>query len=135
MKLFIPAFFLISAGLLELSSISNRLFFLQLAWVAVGLVLLWAFRSLQGWGVLREALFIWGVYSIAIILLVVTLFVAPVIRNTQSWIVLGPFSFQPVELAKLALILVFANYFSKRHLLIARAKHIFASFAIFAVPK
>jgi rod shape determining protein RodA len=58
----------------------------------------------------------------------------PVIRNTHSWLVLGPFTLQPVELMKVALILVFASYFSRRHFAIARWRYIFASFAVFAAP-
>jgi rod shape determining protein RodA len=56
------------------------------------------------------------------------------VRNTHSWLVLGPFSLQPVELMKVALILLYANYFSRRHMAIARWKNIFTSFIFFVLP-
>lgn len=78
--------------------------------------------------------FIWGLYALSVFLLLVTYLTAPVIRNVRSWLVLGPFQFQPVELAKIALILVYAAYFSRRHLGIARLKYILTSFIFFIIP-
>ena len=57
-----------------------------------------------------------------------------IIRNTRSWLVLGPITLQPVEFMKVALILVFASYFSRRHLGVARWRYILASFAVFVIP-
>jgi rod shape determining protein RodA len=48
--------------------------------------------------------------------------------------VLGSFTLQPVELMKVALILLYANYFSRRHMAIARWKTIITSFFFFVIP-
>ena len=67
-------------------------------------------------------------------LLALAYFTAPVIRETRSWLVFGSFTVQPVELVKIALILLYAQYFSRRHLSVARWKNIFTSFFLFAIP-
>lgn len=78
--------------------------------------------------------FIGGLYGVALILLATAYFTSPVVRNVRSWIFFGPFGFQPVELVKVALILVYASYFSRRHLSISRWKNIATSFIFFFVP-
>jgi len=52
------------------------------------------------------------VYAAIIILLIVTRFVAPDIKGSHSWIVLGPMSLQPAEFAKVATALALAKLFS-----------------------
>ena len=52
------------------------------------------------------------VYTAVIFLLVVTRFVAPDIKGSHSWIVLGPMSLQPAEFAKCATALALAKLFS-----------------------
>jgi rod shape determining protein RodA len=54
-------------------------------------------------------------YSVSVALLVMTLFF-PAIRNIHAWIIIGGFTFEPSEIAKLALIVVLAKYFSQRHI-------------------
>jgi rod shape determining protein RodA len=57
-----------------------------------------------------------------------------VIRNARNWIVIGPISIQPVELMKAALIFLYAIYFRRRHLAVARWQNIVTSFIFFIVP-
>ncbi len=47
-----------------------------------------------------------------ILLLIVTIFVAPDIKGSRSWLVLGPMSLQPAEFAKFATALALAKLFS-----------------------
>ncbi len=58
-------------------------------------------------------------------------------HGAQSWFSFGSFSFQPSDFAKVALIIVLAKYFSRRHIEIANVKHILVSgayaFVIFAL--
>jgi len=68
------------------------------------------------------------------LLLVFVYLYGPVIRNTRSWIVFGPFNFQPVELMKVVLIFLYANYFSRRHFAIARWRNILTSLVFFILP-
>jgi cell division protein FtsW len=50
----------------------------------------------------------------AAVTLLLVLFVGPVVKGARRWIHLGIFTFQPSELAKLALILWLANYLDRR---------------------
>lgn len=129
-----PAFVLLGLGLLAISSISLHLFWLQLAWAAAGAVLVAAFTALDWRAIFTHRLAVWGIYAAAAAFLLTAFFTSPVIRNTKSWIVLGPVRFQPVEFAKIALILVYARYFRRRHLSIGCWPTIAGSAALFAVP-
>ncbi len=52
------------------------------------------------------------IYTGLLLLLVVTIFVAPDIKGSRSWLVLGPMSLQPAEFAKFATALAMAKLFS-----------------------
>jgi len=57
-----------------------------------------------------------------------TLFlIGKVSHGAASWINLGLFSFQPSDFAKLALVIILAKYFSRRHIEIANIRHIIVS--------
>ncbi|MDI6781137.1 MAG: rod shape-determining protein RodA [bacterium] len=53
------------------------------------------------------------IFIIAIVLLICVLF-GPSVRSAKSWFLLGPISFQPAEFAKLATIIVLAEYLSTK---------------------
>lgn len=134
LKLFLPVGVILCAGLLALSSISPRLFFLQLLWSGGGVILVMLLLRTNVRLFLNYRWFLWGLYCVAILLLALVLVVAPTIRNTRSWFPLGPFTIQPVELAKISLILLYAAYFSRRHVAVARWRFILTSFFLFGVP-
>lgn len=52
------------------------------------------------------------IYLALLVLLVVTIFVAPDIKGSRSWLVFGPMSLQPAEFAKFATALALAKMFS-----------------------
>lgn len=56
--------------------------------------------------------FAYFIYFFTIILLIVTIFVAPDIKGSRSWLVFGPVSFQPAELAKIATALALSRFMS-----------------------
>jgi len=56
--------------------------------------------------------FAYVIYVAVILLLIITIFVAPEIKGSRSWLVLGPVSFQPAELAKMATALALAKFMS-----------------------
>src|SRR5665647_510974 len=58
------------------------------------------------------SIFAYVIYGGAILLLILTIFVAPDIKGSRSWLVLGPISFQPAELAKVATALALAKFMS-----------------------
>ncbi len=72
-------------------------------------------------------------YLLGVALLVGTL-VSPSIRGTRAWIVLGNFTFEPSELAKLMLIIFMAKYFSQRHIHINMFRHVLISGLYFVIP-
>ena len=64
--------------------------------------------------------FAYWIYLLIILLLIVTIFVAPDIKGSRSWLVLGPVRLQPAEFAKFATALAIAKMLDryKFHLLI-----------------
>jgi rod shape determining protein RodA len=73
------------------------------------------------------------VYVIALGLLAASL-VFGAIRNIRAWIVIGGFTFEPSELAKLAFVVLIAKYFSQRHVHIDQFRHIIVSGIYCAIP-
>lgn len=57
-------------------------------------------------------IFAYFIYVSAMLLLLVTIFVATDIKGSRSWLVLGPISFQPAELAKVATALALSKFMS-----------------------
>ena len=57
-------------------------------------------------------MFAYLIYAALILLLVVTIFIAPDTRGSRSWLILGPVSLQPAEFVKFATALALAKYMS-----------------------
>ena len=72
-------------------------------------------------------------YFISVFLLLLT-FYSRSVRGVNAWIVLGQFTFEPAELAKLMLIVLMAKYFSQRHVHVNQLKHILISGIYFGIP-
>lgn len=132
--LLFPTAVLLAAGLTTLVSISKELFLFQFLWATLGAVLVVIFLFVDWRSFFNQRWLVWGLYAVSIVLLIAVYFIGPVVRNVRGWLLLGPFRFQPVELVKIALILLYAQYFSRRHLSIARVRHILTSFIYFAIP-
>ncbi|MFH1246428.1 MAG: FtsW/RodA/SpoVE family cell cycle protein [Candidatus Liptonbacteria bacterium] len=111
-----------------------HLFWLQLMWTVLGILFLALMIHYDWRAIFNHKVVIWGIYIGMVLLLLITYFTSPVIRNTRSWIVLGPVNFQPVEFTKIALILLYAWYFKRRHLAIGRWPTIITSLILFALP-
>lgn len=84
---------------------------LQLLWLAVSAVACLV--------VVRVDYHVWAEFSLVLhaavlVLLVVVLFFGKEVAGNRSWLVAGPFSFQPSELAKWTTCLVLAAYLSER---------------------
>lgn len=75
------------------------------------------------------------IYILTICLLIVTLFVAPNIKGSRSWLVFGPMSLQPAEFAKFATALALAKLFSGYNFsLNAKFSNYLRAFAIIFIP-
>jgi rod shape determining protein RodA len=72
-------------------------------------------------------------YIFSIILLLLTL-VSTSVRGTNAWITFAGLTFEPSEVAKLALIILMAKYFSQRHIQINEFKHVLISGIYFFIP-
>ena len=80
----------------------------QLMWIGLSLVL--AFMILMVDFRVYET-YAYLFYGIVLVLLVATIFLAPDIKGSHSWLVLGPVSLQPAEFAKFATALALARSF------------------------
>jgi len=83
--------------------------------------------SMVDWRFLRSTRVVMIIYSVSVLLLSLLFVVGSVFKGAQSWFSIGGFTFQPVDGAKLAVILVLAKYFSRRHVEIAHVRHILVS--------
>ena len=83
----------------------------QAVWMGLGLVLLLA-TLLVDYRTLERIAF--PFYAGVVGLLVSVLFVGRIVNGSQRWIDLGPMNLQPSELAKLALIILFARILARR---------------------
>lgn len=101
-------------GVLNVSSAARAtmsdLWFKQLLWVCAGFVAGAAVARLR---TSTLELLAYPLYTVTCILLVLVLAIGTPIKGAQRWLDLGPFNMQPSELAKLAMILVGARYFSR----------------------
>lgn len=84
----------------------NRIFLKQVLAVGLGGLVLMAVMHID-YRRYRSASAVYGLLGFSVLLLGVVLF-APAINGTRRWILAGGFSFQPSELAKLALVVYMA---------------------------
>jgi len=71
--------------------------------------------------------FVIGLYLFTLILLILVLLIGPNIKGTSGWLNFKFFSFQPIELAKLALVILLARYFATWHIEIWRPRRLLAT--------
>lgn len=74
------------------------------------------------------------VYVAFVILLAVTIFVAPDIKGSHSWLVLGPIRIQPAEFSKFATALVLARLLSSYGFSMAKRVDVLKMLAVVLVP-
>jgi rod shape determining protein RodA len=110
----------------------NTLFFKQLWLHLFGLAFALILIRLD-FRFLRSGHYAFIFYTFTILLLVALVSLGVVVNNAQSWFRFGGFSLQPVELAKLGLILLLAKFFYKRHIEISHLPTLFLSFVYAAV--
>lgn len=94
-----------NASILSFQEFSGKqLRWIGLAFLAGAMILLVDFRVYEAYA--------YPIYAVMILLLIVTIFVAPDIKGSRSWLVLGPMSLQPAEFGKCATALALAKLFS-----------------------
>lgn len=115
-------------GLITMNSFTGTspFFEKQLIWVSISLGV-FSIASIIDWRFLRRTEVVVALY-IGICGLLLSLFaVGSVFKGAQSWFNLGFIAFQPVDLAKLSLIILLSKYFSRRHVEIRNIRHIVVS--------
>ncbi|TAJ14584.1 rod shape-determining protein RodA [Patescibacteria group bacterium] len=98
----------------------------QIIWIVVGLSVFFIMSSID-FHFLRRTSVVTILYILALFFLALLFAVGSVFQGAQSWFNLGAFAVQPVDPAKFALIVLLAKYFSRRHIEIARIRHILVS--------
>lgn len=94
-----------NASILDFSEFSGK----QFCWIGLSALLGVAILLVDNWFFDTYA---YPIYFAILLLLLVTIFIAPNIKGSHSWIVLGPVSLQPAEFAKFATALALAKLFS-----------------------
>jgi len=115
-------------------SSSPTFFYKQLAFIVGGFFLMIIFALLDYRIFRNHPRLLIALYILSILLLAGVLIFGKEIRGAFSWFRIGPISFEPVELAKLVMILILAQYFSLRHIELYRLRHIIASGIYIAIP-
>ena len=90
---------------LDFSTRTGRQFVWIICSFGIGFILLMLEDSLYD-------MFAYLIYVGLILLLIVTIFIAPDTKGSRSWLIMGPVSLQPAEFAKFAVAIALAKYMS-----------------------
>lgn len=133
--LIIPVIFILTAGLLTMSSFqgNDSYFWKQGLWIILALSV-FTVASLFEYRFLKQTRVVVAIYVALLGILSLLFALGHISKGAQSWFSLGGFSFQPADLMKLGLIIVLAKYFSRRHVEIANIRHIIVSGLYAFVP-
>lgn len=116
-----------------ISGVGSLLFKKQIIFIIIGLSTMTALSFFNYRYLKNYSLPVLGLYFVSVLLLLLT-FYSQSVRGVNSWIILGDLTFEPVELAKLMLIVLMAKYFSQRHIHINDFRHIIVVGIYFSLP-
>jgi len=105
----------------------------QVVWMLVGLFVFFSFSQID-WRFLKNSGFLLLLFGVAICVLIVLFLIGKTIRGASSWFDLVFFSVEPADPIKLLIVLVLAKYFTRRHIEIARFRHILISGFYIVLP-
>lgn len=116
------------AGLVTMSSFhaGDSYFVRQGVWIIIALAV-YFFASRLEYRFLRSTRIVVSVYMFLLSILTLLFILGHISKGAQSWFSFGGISFQPSDLMKLALIILLAKYFSRRHVEISNIRHIIIS--------
>ena len=136
--LFFATLPILAAGLVTMHSFSGDSSFAthQVIGITVSLVVFFGVSFIDT-RFLRSTWISVALFITSVSLLSALFLLGRVSHGAQSWFSVGSFSFQPSDIAKIALLIILAKYFSRRHIEIANVRHILVSgayaFIIFAL--
>ena len=104
---------------------------MQLVWMGLSVALIFVILMLES-----EVydVFAYLMYAAVILLLVVTIFIAPDIKGSHSWLVLGPVRLQPAEFAKFATALAVAKRMGTYGFKLTTPKNFLSVLALIFLP-
>lgn len=122
---------IIVAGLVTMKSFApleatGNFFSKQIIWVLISITIFFVFSFIDFRFLKRTDVLVYIFLANSLILLGLFIF-GNTANGAKSWFDFGFFSFQPVDMMKLVLVLILAKYFSRRHVEIRDIKHIFIS--------
>jgi len=89
----------------------SQIFIKQIYWFLIGFAMFFLMTTFNYHVLERLA---YPAYFLVIALLVMVLLMGKVTSGSQRWLSLGPISFQPSEMAKIAVLIVLAKYFNEK---------------------
>ena len=133
------SFFLSLFGLVAIYSASLRKqdffnFEKQVVFLAIGLVLVFLISVFDYHVLKSNSYLILAFYILCVLILVGAFFFTPIIRGKRGWYKIGSLSFDSIEPAKIALVMMLAKYFSMRHAEMYRFWHIVLSGIYVLIP-
>lgn len=127
-KLFFVLIPIVGAGLVAMNDFfgTGGFFDRQIIWASIGFLII-LITARFDFRFLRRTSVVTAIYAVALIMLLAVFVIGYSAKGAQSWISIGAFSLQPADMAKLALIILLAKYFSRRHVEIRHIRHILVS--------
>ncbi|MCM1319141.1 MAG: rod shape-determining protein RodA [Muribaculaceae bacterium] len=117
-----------NASLFDFNEFSGK----QITWIGLSLVLGIIILNIDN---RVYETYAYAIYGAVILLLIVTIFLAPDIKGSRSWLVFGPVSLQPAEFGKFATALALAKLFSSYNFnLNAKISNYFRALIIIFLP-
>ncbi len=103
----------------------------QLLWIGLAFVLAFTILSLN-FRVYETYAYL--IYGVILFLLLITIFIAPDVKGSHSWLVLGPVSIQPAEFAKFATALALARTFGIYGFSLKNRRNLLLSIVMIFIP-
>ena len=117
-----------NASMFDFTEFSGK----QFLWIGLSLIigcviLLLDFRIYEAYA--------YPIYGVVILILIATIFLAPDIKGSRSWLVFGPVSLQPAEFGKFATALALAKLFNSYNFTLnAKISNYFRALIIIFLP-
>lgn len=123
------------AGLLSMRSLTgeNIFFEKQIVWILLSLVVFFLASKIDFRFFKRSSILV-NIYLTLCAVLIFLFIAGSTVKGSQSWFQVAGFSFQPADFVKIALILMLAKYFSRRHVAIGEWRHVMISALYMLVP-
>ncbi|MFH1235682.1 MAG: FtsW/RodA/SpoVE family cell cycle protein, partial [Parcubacteria group bacterium] len=126
--LLLPALTISFLGILTMSTFGQgeSLALRQMLWLIIA-TCIYVGLAVFDMRFIRRTPVVMALYLLSAFLLLLLLLLADPVMGARAWFSLGLISFQPADLAKLALVVLLAKYLSRRHVEIGDFRHIIVS--------